>query len=98
MPTSCRPARRRMTVRLSALRMSALLPLSLEHAGSLDRVLRPGLRVQTRLGDGLACHLADAVGLVLNAHEVEEEPHRLLEIMAAYSAPAVDKWIGRNET
>ena len=29
---------------------------------------------------------------------VEEEPHRLLEMMSVYSAPAVDKWIGRDET
>ena len=45
---------------------------------------------------------AVAEGFIANTHRemllVEEEPHRLLEIMAAYSAPAVDKWIGRNET
>jgi uncharacterized protein (TIGR00730 family) len=45
---------------------------------------------------------AVAEGFIANPHRemllVEEEPHRLLEIMAAYSAPAVDKWIGRNET
>ena len=28
---------------------------------------------------------------------VEEEPGKLLEIMAAYSPPVVDKWIGHNE-
>jgi uncharacterized protein (TIGR00730 family) len=45
---------------------------------------------------------AVAEGFIANTHRemllVEEEPHRLLEIMATYSAPAVDKWIGRNET
>ena len=45
---------------------------------------------------------AVAEGFIANPHRemllVEDEPHRLLEIMAAYNAPAVDKWIGRNET
>ena len=45
---------------------------------------------------------AVAEGFIANTHRemllVEEEPQRLLEIMAAYSAPAVDKWIGRDET
>ena len=45
---------------------------------------------------------AVAEGFVAGIHRdmllVEEEPHRLLEIMATYSAPSVDKWIGRNET
>ena len=45
---------------------------------------------------------AVAEGFIANTHRemllVEEEPHRLLEIMAAYTAPAVDKWIGRDET
>ncbi len=29
---------------------------------------------------------------------VEEEPDKLLELMAVYHPPVVDKWIGRNET
>jgi len=45
---------------------------------------------------------AVAEGFIANTHRemllVEEEPQRLLEIMAAYTAPAVDKWIGRDET
>ena len=45
---------------------------------------------------------AVAEGFVASTHRkmllVEEDPHRLLEIMSTYSAPAVDKWIGRNET
>jgi uncharacterized protein (TIGR00730 family) len=45
---------------------------------------------------------AVAEGFVAKPHRemllVEKEPHRLLEIMAAYNAPAVDKWIGHNET
>jgi uncharacterized protein (TIGR00730 family) len=45
---------------------------------------------------------AVAEGFVANTHRemllVQKEPHRLLKIMAAYNAPVVDKWIGRNET
>lgn len=45
---------------------------------------------------------AVAEGFIANTHRemllVEEEPQQLLESMAAYSAPAVDKWIGRDET
>ncbi|PCI48262.1 MAG: TIGR00730 family Rossman fold protein [Alphaproteobacteria bacterium] len=29
---------------------------------------------------------------------IEHKPDRLLDLMAAYKPPAVDKWIGRNET
>lgn len=29
---------------------------------------------------------------------VEDKPDKLLDIMATYSPPAVDKWIGRNDT
>jgi uncharacterized protein (TIGR00730 family) len=45
---------------------------------------------------------AVAEGFVAKPHRemllVEKEPHRLLEIMADYNAPTVDKWIGLNET
>jgi len=45
---------------------------------------------------------AVAEGFVASIHRemllVEDDPHTLLEIMSTYSAPAVDKWIGRNET
>jgi uncharacterized protein (TIGR00730 family) len=45
---------------------------------------------------------AVAQGFIAETHRemllVEENPHSLLEIMASYSAPAVDKWIGRNDT
>jgi len=45
---------------------------------------------------------AVAQGFIADTHRemllVEENPHSLLEIMASYSAPAVDKWIGRNDT
>ena len=45
---------------------------------------------------------AVAEGFVASIHRemllVEDDPHMLLEIMSTYSAPAVDKWIGRNET
>jgi uncharacterized protein (TIGR00730 family) len=45
---------------------------------------------------------AVAEGFVANTHRemllVQEEPHQLLKIMAAYNAPVVDKWIGRNDT
>ena len=40
-------------------------------------------------------------GFVANIHRqmllVEEDPDTLLEAMSRYSAPAVDKWIGRDE-
>ena len=45
---------------------------------------------------------AVAEGFIAGIHRemllVEQEPHQLLEIMATYSAPSVNKWIGRNET
>lgn len=45
---------------------------------------------------------AVAQGFVTETHRkmllVEEDPHSLLEVMASYNAPAVDKWIGREET
>jgi uncharacterized protein (TIGR00730 family) len=45
---------------------------------------------------------AVAEGFIAKPHRemllVEKEPHRLLEIMADYNAPTVDKWIGLNET
>lgn len=40
-------------------------------------------------------------GFVSNIHRqmllVEEDPDKLLQVMSGYRAPAVDKWIGRNE-
>ncbi len=45
---------------------------------------------------------AVAQGFVTETHRkmllVEEDPQSLLEVMASYNAPAVDKWIGREET
>lgn len=45
---------------------------------------------------------AAAEGFIADTHRemllVGEHPHSLLEVMATYKAPAVDKWIGREET
>ena len=45
---------------------------------------------------------AVAQGFVTETHRkmllVEEDPHSLLEVMTSYNAPAVDKWIDREET
>ena len=45
---------------------------------------------------------AAAEGFIADTHRemllVGEHPHSLLEVMATYNAPAVDTWIGREET
>lgn len=53
--------------------------------------------------DKLSLFLEHAVeqGFIKNIHRemllVEEEPKKLLKVMATYKSPIVDKWIGRNE-